>query len=479
MSSAYQQPNIVLFMTDQHRADCLGIAGHPVVQTPHLDELAVIRFSNAYSACPVCMPARRTLLTGTRPMTHRLLGNHKASLDLPTLPSLLAKSGYQTHLCGKLHLFPERKLYGFSSADWADGPYPGGLGDYGRFIQRECPDIMDAYLAHGAMMNSWISRPWHLDDRLHFTNWVTDRALEFLERRDPTVPFFLNVSYFDPHQPVTPPKFYYDRYMNMELPEPVIGDWVQKQEPVRGAPLRHAQAAVDPQLLKQYRAGYYGSINHIDDQIGRILFRFFDASARREWGLSENTIFVFLSDHGEMLGDHQHFKKCKPFEASAKIPLFFHFPSNMDLNAPQVRHEVVELMDIMPTLLDSAGITVPDTVEGKSLLPLLRGEQPGWRNYLHGECAQHDAGDPDKGMQYITDGKRKYIWFAGSGRELFFNLELDPSEAHDLSQSSSYQAEIEHYRGRLIAEIQHRPEGFVKNGVLSPLHDSSPYYLET
>ena len=137
---ADSRPNIVLFMTDEQRGDCLGIDGHPVLQTPYLDELAAAgtRFRHAYSACPVCGPARRTLMSGRKPASHGVLMNAGGLLDGPTLPGELSRAGYQTHLVGKLHLSPRRKLYGFHSSAWADSPLGSpGSNDYQLFLARE------------------------------------------------------------------------------------------------------------------------------------------------------------------------------------------------------------------------------------------------------------------------------------------------------------------------------------------------------
>jgi len=293
------QPNILLLMTDQQRGDCLGIEGHPVLQTHYLDYMAAtgIRFSRAYTACPVCIPTRRTLMTGKKPASHGVFMNYHTWLDGPTLPGELSKAGYQTHLVGKLHLWPQRKLYGFDSAEWADSPHGHERldDDYIRFLRRERVTETRPGNAYGAHWNGWNARPWHLDERLHFSNWCAQGAMDFLERRDPTVPFFLKASFHQPHQPCTPPQVYWDRYMNMDLPEPYVGDWAKVyDEPQRGLPIDSWRTALEPAVMKQYRAGYYGTINHIDDQIGRILKE-----------IPPNTIVIFLSDHGDMLGDHQ------------------------------------------------------------------------------------------------------------------------------------------------------------------------------
>ena len=453
------RPNIVLFMTDEQRGDCLGIDGHPVLQTPYLDELATggVRFRRAYSACPVCVPARRTLMTGRKPASHGVLMNEVGWLDGPTLPGELSRAGYQTHLVGKLHLFPRRKLYGFDSATWADSPrgVPAS-DDYQLFLAREGARGWNPGLAHGAHQNGWVARPWHLSEHLHFTNWCADQALEFLHRRDPTVPFFLKVSFYPPHQPCTPPQPYWDRYMAMDLPEPVVGDWARVFDgPMRGLSVTSWRTALEPELIRQYRAGYYGSINHIDDQIGRVLST-----------LPPDTVVVFVSDHGEMLGDHQWIRKRNGFEGSARIPFLLRLPPDPRWSSTrgQVREELVELMDLMPTLLDVAGVEIPDSVEGRSLLPLVTGADTSWRSVLHGECAIVPT--LDSGMQYMTDGKRKYIWYPGTGQAHYFDIANDPDEMRNLAASPSHRAEIETWQGRLAEELAGRPEGFVENGRL-------------
>ncbi len=460
-----QRPNLLLLMTDQMRGDCLGIAGHPVVQTPYLDQLASegVYFPRAYTACPVCIPARRTLMTGKTPASHGVTMNYDAWLHGRTLPGELSAAGYQTHLVGKLHLWPERKLYGFDSADWSDGPGHGG--DYYRWLAKQGVHIPEAGLAHGADRNGWVARPWHLEERLHFTNWATDCALEFLERRDPTTPFFLKVSYHQPHQPCTPPMAYWDRYIHMDLPEPVVGDWARVfDEPQRGLPVASWRTWLTPALRKQFQAGYYGVINHIDDQIGRILH-----------AIPHNTVVLFVSDHGEMLFDHQWIRKRSAFEGSANVPFLARFPGHLGVQQRSVRSEVVELMDVMPTLLDLAGAPTPEGVDGRSLLPLLRGESDEWREYLHGECAEVPS--LGSGQQYLTDGKRKYIWYPGTGAEQLFDLEHDPRELHELSTDPAWADELATWRARMVQELAGRPEGFTDGTKLTPIGKASPFCL--
>lgn len=471
-----KRPNVLLLMTDQHRGDCLGIEGHPVLQTPYLDQIGShgFHFRKAYTACPVCVPARRTLMTGQKPFSHGVFMNYHTHLEGPTLPGELSKAGYQTHLCGKLHLWPFRKLYGFDSADWADSAtersarQDGIYSDYDRFLDHEgITRIRRAGTSHGMNGNGYPARPYNMDEHLHFTNWATNNALNFLERRDPTVPFFLKVSYIQPHQPLIPPQCYWDRYINMDLPKPKVGDWAKVyDEPVRGLDVAPWRVCFDDAVQKQMQAGYYGCINHIDNQIGRILEI-----------LPGNTIIIFTSDHGEMLGDHQWIRKRNAHEPSARIPFLVRLPNEMGIQQRRKIDAVVELMDIMPTVLDAAGIEIPDTVDGKSLLPLMKGEEDSVREYLHGECSQVPT--LNSGMQYLTDGKQKYIYYPGTGDEQLFDLLNDPCEMTNLAVKSDYSNDLEMWRQRLIDELRDRPEGFTDGKRLTPIGGDSPHCLDS
>jgi arylsulfatase A-like enzyme len=314
--------------------------------------------------------------------------------------------------------------------------------------------------------NGWNARPWHLPEEYHFSNWCATMACEFLERRDPTVPFFLKVSFIHPHQPCTPPPYYWDLYMDMELPEPYVGDWARVfDEPQRGQAVASWRTCLEPALARQMRAGYYGAITHIDHQIHRILEV-----------VPRNTIVLFLADHGEMLGDHQWIRKRSAYEPSARIPFVLRLPPGMGIEGGREVHELVELMDVMPTLLEAAGAPIPETVDGRSLLPLLRGDAADWRPYLHGECAEvPEAGGT--GMQYLTDGRRKYIWHPGTGVEQYFDLEADPREMHDLAADPDRADEVAGWRGRLVEELEGRPEGFVESGHLRVLGRMTPFCL--
>jgi len=465
------RPNILLIMTDEHRGDALGIEGHPIVETPYLDAIAAsgTHFTSGYSATPVCIPARRTLMTGTKASTHGVFMNYHTHLDLPTLPETLSAAGYQTHLVGKLHLHPARKKYGFDSTDWADNPAQHNTSviddDYQMFLQEQGLYGPDIARAHGVDENGWVARPFHLDERYHFTNWCAEKAMRFLERRDPTTPFFLKMSIHAPHAPCAPPQYYFDKYMAMDIPEPAVAEWARVfDEPQRGLSVKSWRTALEPKVLKQYMAGYYGSIEHADHQIGRVLNH-----------VPENTIVIFTSDHGEMLGEHQWIRKRSAFEGSARIPFIINLPKSFNIEQGETLGDVVELMDVMPTVLDAVGVDIPETVDGKSLMPLIRGDNEPWRDYIHGECSPMET--IKSGMQFITDGKDKYIFYPGTGEEQFFDLVNDPVEMTNLVNDPAYADRVQQGRTRLITELESRPENFVVNGQLATLGGPTPSFL--
>ncbi|MBT5058444.1 MAG: sulfatase-like hydrolase/transferase, partial [Gemmatimonadetes bacterium] len=458
-----QPPNIVLIVTDQQRGDALSLAGHPALRTPNLDFIGATgtRFRRAYSEVPSCIPARHVLMSGQSPETVGMLGFYYRNATCPwtpesTLPGTLHDAGYETRMVGKLHLQPQRQRFGFDAMELADGV--GGENDYVDWLrQRGVPRHLEP-AAHGIGSCSWLAKPHHLREEQTYPAWAVDRSLDFLRKRDPSTPFFLNLSIFSPHPPLTPSTAYFDHYDRMQLGdlgEPDIGDWVEPFDgPINGLdPVGGEQRVhLDPLTMHRCRAGYFGLIHELDAQIGRLL------SALR--GQLENTVILFTSDHGEMLGDHHLFGKCEPFEGSANVPFLLRLPGPAgktpdDGLKGQICDRPVGLQDVMPTLLDLAGITVPDACTGRSVAALARGEQSAdWRDCLHGEHSGYRT--YEEGFHYLVDDRYKYIWRSQTGQELLFDLMEDPCEEHDLSQD----ADITTWRRRMAKQLAHRPEGF-------------------
>ena len=452
------RPNILLIMTDQQRGDCLGIDGHPVLLTPTMDRIAGqgVRFVHAYTTCPSCIAARRSLLSGQFPATHGMRG-YRDGVEWdapPTLPQVLSDHGYHTYLVGRcMHQHPPRKRYGY------DHMVINSLhdSDYAEWLDRHQPEGSGGYYGTGVMHNDWTARPWHMPEACHQTNWTVNQALEFLRKRDPSCPFFLTVSFLAPHPPLVPPAPYMERYLRTDLPEPVIGDWAA---PPENGGLGMGQDAGRVQLegeaLRSTRAAYYGLINHVDDQINRLLNPVTGVDALT----GGNTIVIFTSDHGEMLGDHHLWRKSVPYESSARIPLLIRPPKHLGVAPGTIVDQAVCLEDIMPTVLSMAGIDPPGTVDGADLAPLMHGGPGDPRPYLHIEHAPlHHT---------LTDGQEKFIWFVADGREQFFDLRKDPTECRDLIAEPNLAGRVAHWRDLLVQELAGRPEGFTDGAALVP-----------
>ncbi len=453
------RPNILLIMTDQQRGDCLSIEDHPVLLTPNMDAIGVggVRFTRAYTTCPSCIAARRSLLSGQFPQTHGMVG-YRDGVEWdapPTLPQVLRDAGYQTALVGRsMHQFPARKRYGY---DEMHTNCHTGADDYDRWLGRYGPTPDSDWFSAGVMHNDWTARPWPFDESLHFTNWTVDRALDFLRRRDPSCPFFLTVSFIAPHPPLQPPACYFERYLRTGVPDPVIGDWATPPDETQQA-RNPSPDRVDlkGEALLSTRAGYYGLINHVDDQIRRLLNPVNGVMTMT----GGNTVVVFTSDHGEMLGDHYLWRKQLPYEPSARIPMMMYAPPRFGIEPGTVIDRCVCLEDLMPTLLDLADLPVPETVEGASLLPLARGDSAQWRDFLHIEHAPYH--------HTLTDGREKFIWFNEDGREQFFDLDEDPTECRNLVDDADREERIDMWRALLIEELEDRPEGFSDGQRLIP-----------
>ncbi|MDO4275503.1 MAG: arylsulfatase [Eubacteriales bacterium] len=480
-----KKPNIILIMTDQLRGDCLGFAGHPDVKTPYLDTLASrgVSFDHAYSSCPSCIAARAALHTGMSQDHHQRVGYED---NIPwnyahTLAGELSAGGYYTQCVGKMHVHPLRNYLGFHNVELHDGylhaarcgniPYRESqyvADDYFYWLKQELgagADVTDT----GLECNSWAARPWIYEEKYHPTNWVTDRCIDFLRRKDPGKPFFLMASYLRPHPPFDAPSVYFDMYKDKELAPPAMGDWEDTayfQE--NGRVFDSKCGPSDPDLIRQAQIGYYACITHLDHQIGKLI------QALVENEEYENSLILFTSDHGEELCDHHFFRKSRPYQGSCRIPMII---SANDKILPGIRrnricHSVVELRDVMPTLLDFADMSIPETVDGLSMIPMVMDPTERIRPWLHGE---HSYGEFSN--HWIVTERDKYIWHSQTGQEQYFLLSEDPHELHDRIEDDSCQERISSLRSILVEELTGRPEGFTSGGSLV---EGQPYpaYME-
>ncbi len=430
-----KRPNVLLVTTDHWPAALLGCAGHPAIQTPTLDALAGagIRYTNAYSECPVCIPARRTLMTGTSPRTHgdRVFSERMPMPDLPTLAGTFRAAGYQANAVGKLHVYPQRDRIGFDDVvlDEEGRTQYGVTDDYELFLGDE--GFAGRQFGHGMSNNRYVSRPWHLPEHTHATNWATSAMVRTIKRRDPTRPAFWYLAYRHPHPPLVPLTAYLDLYRE-PVDAPCHGSWAPDTAamPLRLRAVRERESYLaTPAQIAAARRAFYALCTHIDHQLSVVI------GTLREEALLDDTVLCFTSDHGDMLGNHGLWAKQLFYEYSANVPLLLiGADSAASRIEPGVDGRLVGLADVMPTLLELAGVEVPASAEGRSAVTAAP------RSWLYGEMSEGIFAS-----RMVHDGRYKLIYYPAGNRCHLFDLRADPHELTDLSGMP----EAAEHRGRL------------------------------
>lgn len=370
-----------------------------------------------------------------------------------TLAQVLGDSGYETAWVGRsMHQTPVQKRFGFEYMVYSD--HRDTNNPYDEFLRRNMTEGETVYHGSGVMHNDYTARSFHLREALHATNWTVSEAQKFLRGRDTSRPFCMVVSFLAAHPPLIPPAFYLDRYLRTGVPDPAIGDWAERPvTPGYSAGVDSHKVDLTGEMLLSCRAGYYGLINHLDDQIRRLLNPVIGEVPM------DDTVVMYTADHGEMLGDHYFFRKSTPYQGAVHIPMLLRVPPGFGFPKGNVVDRPVCLEDVMPTMLELAGVPVPDTVDGRSLVPLISGTpKVDWRESVHIECAGFAKEKPP--FHALTDGSEKYIWFTDSGREQFFRLDDDPLECDDLVSEPGETEHVAAWRDRMIHELSGRPEGF-------------------
>lgn len=471
-----KRPNILLLMSDQHRGDCLGVGGNEAIVTPNLDRIARegARFSHAYTCVPSCTPARSALLTGLGPWRNGMLGYSKVAEKYgKEKPRMLSDAGYRSCAIGKCHFHPQRNGHGYQQLildESGRAEDPGFKSDYRAWFETVAPDLNPD--ATGIGWNDYRGRPYALPEEFHPTRWTGDVAVNYISGHSGDAPFFLKVSFARPHSPYDAPQRFYDLYRDRPIPERFLGDWCAPYKRRSGTSdsIWHGDMGAD--ATRNSRAGYYGNVTFIDEQVGRIL------AALEAKNLLEETLIMVIADHGDMLGDHHHWRKTYGYEGSARIPFLVRWPEGLASGQRgQVCPEAVELRDVLPTFLDAAGIGGAEDMDGKSVLPLLNGKTSEWRPFID---LEHDiCYDKKNHWSAVTDGRTKYIFHAFNGDEMLFDLVNDPGECVNLAGQVEQASLLAEWRDRLISHLRERGDAWVKDGQLqlrpeSMLH--SPNY---
>ncbi|MCY4072407.1 MAG: sulfatase-like hydrolase/transferase [Chloroflexi bacterium] len=449
-------PNILWICTDQQRYDTIAALGNPFVSTPNIDNLARqgVAFERAYCQSPICTPSRASFLTGMYPSSLRV--NRNGNPRFPDFPPLigrrLADRGYVCGLIGKLHLtsaygrIEERADDGYTFWQYSHAPrddWENGH-DYAEWVRSKGFDL-------GELTRD----PAGVPADLHQTTWCAEKTIEFIEEnRDRN--WFASVNIYDPHPPFNPPRAYRDLFDPAQVKPPLFreSDLEQQQKleridfqsaarhpddldikspilpqsPTPGLAEADSPGARDAATLI---AAYYAMIKLIDDQMGRIL------GALDAMDLRRDTVIVFTSDHGETLGDHGLILKgCRFYEGLVRVPLIWSWPGRFltDLRSDAL----VELTDIVPTLLDIVGVSAPGYLVGHSLMSILTGEgRPRRREYVR--CEYIDALDlPDHSRATMyCDGAYKIVLYHSLGVGELYDLAEDPGEFNNLWDQAS------------------------------------------
>lgn len=440
-----EKPNILLITTDQQRFDALGAAGNSIIQTPNMDRLASegILFENAISPSPLCVPARASLISGYACGHIGGLGNDGVSYleENDTMATSLSRAGYHTQAIGKMHFMPcppYKVRYGMDhmilseemrGVRWAHSPDEILFDDYDKYLIKnnawgweKPPEI--GYNEIKPLINL-------LPPELHITRWCGETTSNWLKYDRPKgKPFFLWSSFVKPHVPYDCPSHLADLYDPDNMPEPWNGDATgEGQYPGFKAKRRYLEFDLySKEAVRRSRAYYYANITFVDTEIGRIL------DTLEDEGLIENTLIVFTSDHGDLLGDHGQWYKSVGYEGSLRIPLILRWPENIK---PGTRNsDIVNLTDIYPTVMKAAGLNPGEGRPGEDLKEFAQGN-------IHRDFSVSELGHPPNAHIHLRHKKWKYLWYQNGGFEELYNLENDPRELNNLSGKSEYKKILE------------------------------------
>ena len=494
MSMNTQRPNILIITTDQQRTDSLSCYGSTFTDTPHLDSLASegICLERAYCTNPVCTPARASIFTGKYVSRHGAWNvGMNVPEDEPMLSHRLAVVGYRTHYIGKAHFqpfgaSPEQSMetrsntdrypefrgpyYGFETVELALGHATYGVaGHYGEWVKSQVSEEEYASYSKARRLSKTGfgggAHDWDIPLKYHNSVWTADRTIDFLTNHDTHQPFLLSVGFQDPHHPHCVPTEFEARVNPTEVPLPDYVEGELEDKPphfiaARCGELRNLETRgkfamagqgggadfrkVSDEDAKLGRAYYYNMVKIIDQQMGRIM------ACLDEKGLGENTLVLFTTDHGELLGDHGLWMK-GPFhyEQLVCVPTLIRYPAAIP---PGQRSQALfSHVDIVPTALAAAGLPIPDAIDGVDAMPMLSGEESSVRDSLLIECV-----DDPKGLRLktIVTDTRKLTWYSGHPYGELYDLERDPAERVNQWDNLAYAADKTDLISAILEEME-------------------------
>ncbi|AMY12402.1 Arylsulfatase [Luteitalea pratensis] len=438
-AQATRPRNIVFILADDHRYDALGVMGHPLARTPNMDALAKggAHMRNAFVTTALCSPSRASILTGTYAHTHGVVDNFTPIPPvLPNVGQQLKTAGYQTALIGKWHIGNED-----------DAPQPGfdhwvSFRGQGEYLPR----------AGATMLNVDGKR---VPQKGYITDELTDYAIEWLGKTSRDKPFFLYLSHKGVHADFVPADRHKGSLKDVPVPTPatmapeaaVAGKfptWVRNQRNSWHGVEYPYHSSLD---VAEYYRRYMETLRAVDDSVGRVV------AWLRETGQLENTLVIYMGDNGFAFGEHGLIDKRTAFDWSMRVPMIVYAPG---LVAPgQQINRLVANIDIAPTMLDLAGVARPSHMQGMSMLPLLRDATTPWRDTLLYEY-YWEWSFPQTPTQFALRGEKyKYVFTHGVwDADMFFDLQADPQEAHNLADDPAQQKTIAAMRAQLFETLE-------------------------
>ena len=438
-------PNILFVMTDQQRSDTIRALGNRQIRTPTLDSLVQsgTAFTNCYTPSPVCVAARSATITGTPPHLNGCTSNNESPLGRQSIMQVLGEAGYRTHGIGKMHFNPQvDAMWGFESRDISEegARLRGSRNDFHDYLaDKGYGHVLEPQGMRSEMY--YIPQPSQLPAEHHHSSWVADRAIDFLQRRKRDTPFFLWASFIKPHPPFESPVPWNKLYRAADMLPPrhpagfeqLLSYWNHHQNRYK-----YRDKGYDEMLVRTMKAMYYACISFIDFNLGRILGALGDEI--------ENTLILYTSDHGEMLGDYGSFGKRTMLNPAAKVPLIIREP--MGANAGRRVDKPVSLLDVFPTFAAAARLDIDKpSPEGADLLALAA--DAGARNYVYSQ-----VGEGNVGLYLIASRDLKYIYSAADNKEWLFDLKIDPQETKNWAGNSRYDRQLREMREALIARFE-------------------------